>query len=332
MVGFLAASYTIVDLHLAAQKAFLNDSGMVVGTMYSEDGKGTNCFVWKEGKLQKLPDIEEIYAINAKGQMAVAASNGRKPGIWFNGKLQLIPTDPNYRAPIDLPAGIDDRGRITNIYSRGSEGIYGISHWPDDYKAGTSLWGDGSIGGLPPPRPGAVAPDGSIAGTRGYGLQFRKSDKALAWFWQPGKPELPIGDANHQATPTCISRNHVVGGYYDDEVSSQKPFLWSAGEFIPLPTPAGSYSGGIVNGVNDRGEAVGEAIWGTKDDSGTRTQDHAVLWKNGKMYMLDDLIPSDAKLEIKLALAINQDGTILVLATPKDTHWPNKTLLLKPTK
>ncbi|MBS1728126.1 MAG: hypothetical protein JST51_15515 [Armatimonadetes bacterium] len=318
MIPLLAPSYTVTDLHFAAQSAIMSETGIIAGKMYSTDRGSTEAFVWRHGKLTKLPTIREIYAINASGQMAVQSDKGY--GLWNNGIVTLhSPGDT-----VGQPAGISDEGQITEIVSTGSEGMYNISVWPRTNPVAHSF--------EVRPRPGAVAPDGSIAGTHGYGLQFRLHDRPLGWLWVAGVKERPIGTAQQQAVPTCISRGHRVGGTFTMPGSVLPlPFDWADGNFRALPVPAGNSSTGHVVGINDRNECVGWCDWQQKIPNGIANVVHGFLWRAGIAYDLNDLIPADANLEIIGALGVSAKGEILASAKSRAYGWPTTLVILKPT-
>src|ERR1700722_1886667 len=84
------------------------------------------------------------------------------------------------------------------------------------------------------------------------------------------------------------------------------PVLWEKGEARALPTVAGDPDG-FVQGINDRGRAVGSS--GTCTNIAT----HAVLWKNDTAFQLPDLGPTGSD-----AYAINDRDQIVGYVTSPD--------------
>jgi len=314
VLSILLSSYTLLDLHIPPSSAVLNDSGVIAGKMYAESGMYA-CFVWKDGKLERLaPEIEEVRGINSKGQVAVQTAKGS--GVWANGKYQLVGEDLRTAAF----AGIDDQGQMIGEIGAGSEGVYSVVY---SWKPKPSSFGPGG------PRPAAVAPDGAYVGNYGGGRSLLPPTRPMGWLRTEDK-EIPIGDVDHQTEPTCISRNHHVGGTFSYKGSFEsKPFIWFNGKLQELPIP-GEQSYGKVVGVNDQGEAIGEAHWKVRTGEDLAYRDAIMYWKNGKYFFLKDLLPKNEEVEIIEAFAINNKGQILVHISPTKTHWIRSLAILTP--
>jgi len=84
--------------------------------------------------------------------------------------------------------------------------------------------------------------------------------------------------------------------------------LWHNGKKKTLPEISNWYSC-TPHGLNNRGQIVGCAEYVGSDDTGGRN--HAVLWINGKVYSLDNLIPAASGWKLEDALAINNAGQIV---------------------
>ncbi len=313
MLPFVVASYSVTDLHLDSDTGYLNSKGVVAAQ--AKAGNDKRCFVSKDGKAIQLPEnVLDVKGINSRGQVAVFSKEG--PGIWENGKMTLAPKDVGF-ATI---AGIDDKGNLLGWMDLGSEGFGAVHRWPDKLESGF----------FQRPYPYAVAPDGVMVGVSRQGLRVNLSNNANGWLWN-GKVQTPIGDAENKATPVCISANHIVGGSYRVGADHyERPFVWFNGQFSKLPLPDGEQQYGKVTGVNDFGTAVGYGDWLVKTPDGGAFLHKGLIWRNGKVQLLEDLLDSALNLEIRDAFAINNDGTILAAACPKDTHWPRTLVLLKP--
>lgn len=166
------------------------------------------------------------------------------------------------------------------------------------------------------------------------------------FLWRDGRM-LDVGSLGGTfGVPEALNdRGQVVGESYlaGDEVSH--PFLWEKGRMHDLGTFGGSF--GWAFGINDDGAVVGKAYFpgderwdafywsrGLMTDLGnlgctstaysinskgqiagtSRLADcqtvHAVLWQNGKIYDLNDIIPPGSGLELFETHQLNDEGVI----------------------
>jgi hypothetical protein len=312
-----AASYSVLNTDIEVAHAVFNDAGVIAGKRYSKGSpSGYQCFVWDHSRMTRLPDeITEVAGVNAKGQVAVITRRGA--AIWFAGKLTF--PDADFRG--GQPVGISYSGQLIGWVSTGSEGVYQVAVWP---KAATVTNHFG------PPRPAAVAPDGAFVGNLNQGRQSRLTTPQLGWMWLHNKA-ISLGDSVMQTTLTCISPLHRVGGScISGQTRYNKPFVWSNGVLTSLPLPSDVDSYGLVVGVNDRDEAVGEIDWQAKIVDGTANYHKVAYWHGGKLSILDDLLPADRNIELVQVYGINGKGQILASAQSKITHWPRKLVILTP--
>jgi probable HAF family extracellular repeat protein len=127
---------------------------------------------------------------------------------------------------------------------------------------------------------------------------------------------LPTLGGNNGQASAINNRGQIVGisetTVPDPGCSASKPgriispVLWEKGEARPLPTLVGDQDG-FVQGINDRGQAVGS--------SGTCTNIsiHAVLWENDTAIPLKDLGQAG-----NAAYAINDHGQIVGYVSSAD--------------
>src|SRR3984885_11004077 len=149
---------------------------------------------------------------------------------------------------------------------------------------------------------------------------------------------LPTLGGNNGQASAINNRGQIVGisetTVQDSGCAPSKPgkiispVLWEKGEVRPLPTVDGDPDG-FVQGINDRGQAVGS--------SGTCTSiaTHAVLWENDTAFQLPDLGRDGND-----AYAINDHGqavgyvstgtTIVASLWPNGTHSAVKNLGILP--
>jgi probable HAF family extracellular repeat protein len=147
-------------------------------------------------------------------------------------------------------------------------------------------------------------PDGEDVCAFGTGLTCRP------FLWRDGHMSaLPTVGGNNGQAAAINNRGEVVG-FAETAVSDSScpasfpskidlPVLWEDGKAQALPTVGGDPDG-IVQGINNRGQAVGY--------SGTCTTAlHAVLWENGAAFPLPDLGIERSN----IAFAINNLGQIV---------------------
>jgi probable HAF family extracellular repeat protein len=137
------------------------------------------------------------------------------------------------------------------------------------------------------------------------------------FYWRHGHMmALPTLGGNNGQASAINNRGQIVGisetTVPDTGCPPSKPgktispVLWEKGEVRALPTVAGDPDG-FVQGINDRGQAVGSS--GTCTNIAT----HAVLWENDAAFQLPDLgrVGSDA-------YAINDHGQIVGYVSSPD--------------
>jgi probable HAF family extracellular repeat protein len=154
-------------------------------------------------------------------------------------------------------------------------------------------------------------PDGEDMCTFGTKLTCRP------FLWRRGHMmALPTLGGNNGQASAINNHGQIVGisetTVQDSGCSPSKPgkiispVFWERGEVRALPTVAGDPDG-FVQGINDRGQAVGS--------SGTCTniQTHAVLWENDTAFQLADLGHPGGD-----AYAISDHGQIVGFVTSPD--------------
>ena len=137
------------------------------------------------------------------------------------------------------------------------------------------------------------------------------------FYWRHGHiMALPTLGGNNGQASAINNRGQIVGISETTEADSGcppskpghiiSPVLWEKGKVRALPTVDGDPDG-FVQGINDRGQAVGS--------SGTCTsiQTHAVLWENGTAFELPNLGRTGSD-----AYAINEHGQIVGFVSSPD--------------
>jgi len=88
-------------------------------------------------------------------------------------------------------------------------------------------------------------------------------------------------------------------------------FLWQKGHITDLGTlPGDFYSSATA--ISDRGQVVGVSL-------DVNFNPRAVIWQNGKIANINDLVPADTTLILQTGCSINAEGQIIGIAVAKGT-------------
>ena len=178
------------------------------------------------------------------------------------------------------------------------------------------IWENGRMTSLAPDlgTPGSEAHDLNCTGQVTGWMGIAPHIKSNAFVWHQGEvtvlPFIPGGFSS--AGDAINSRGDVAGlGWMFDKDANEdvrRAFAWIDGEMILLGTVPG-YPESSAKGINDDRTIVGHAFTNTS---------RAFVWKDGLMTALNDLVPPELGLNIKVANAINQTGQITGQATSPD--------------
>ena len=293
----------------------LNDRGQIVGGadtgVRGKDGEfDTFVFLWSNGtkhKINALPG-RHFYAagINDQGQIVGAYSARPQAGnftpfVYANGKLKLL----------GVLARNGGALAISEAYAVSNGGqIVGISNGQ------AFSWKNGKLRGLPMP-PGYTTATAFAVNSRGQaagsgvgpgGTMFRSH----ALLWQGNKVTdlgtLPgFGDTEAHG---INARGQVVGWTNQRRLGGSalfRAFEWQNGKMRDLGTLPGDIHDTRANAVNDRGEVVGRIVGRIVRKSNER----AVLWRGGRIYNLNNLIPPGTGWILQEAVALNNQGWII---------------------
>ena len=112
-----------------------------------------------------------------------------------------------------------------------------------------------------------------------------------------------------------VGENFIPGG------PNVQSFLWQDGVVIGLGTLPGDVGGSGANGINNRGQVIGQSCIDQNGDC------RAFLWQDGVMTDLNTLVPVDSSLYLYDAGGINSRGQIVGLGFDKNTFEPHGFLL-----
>ncbi|MHC4091031.1 MAG: hypothetical protein ACYSVY_12300 [Planctomycetota bacterium] len=289
--------------------------------------------------LGLLPDSHstEAFSINARRQVVGIADVPLRAFFWENGRLQDMGTLGGSWA---VAYGINNSGKVV-----------GLSTLPGDETGHAFIWKGGGLrdlGTLPNGTNSigsAVNQRGQVVGVA------ETSDAQVHTFlWHRGTGMLDLGslslggDPNDTRPRAINNRAQIVGSASDDE-GRKRAFLWDDGVMTDLGTLGGSQS--YAYDINERGEIVGDATTADELESyAVRWTDgqieslgtlgrwsearainnrgdvvgwseapdgyyHAVVWREGVLYNLNDLVAPGSGWLLVVANDINNSGDIV---------------------
>lgn len=322
--------YTIQDLGTlgGSTTAFgLNEQGWVVGG----SGVGpltSRAFLWLPSPALGLPagmndlgvlgsgDSSFARAINAAGSVVGSSlivpfpTDAHRRGFqWDAGTMTDLGVLPPWRT--STASGINDRGDIA-----GSVSTFGCRPvlWVPEARYGLAA----GINALPVPSgwDEGMARDVNHEG-QVVGLLISDCDAPISYhpyLWLP-EPAFGLGAGPHDLLPDApvdgfyavaeaINDLGEIVGYRALDLNRPEPLRWREGVAEPLPLPVESQTA-APHSINDRGWIVGHS-----GDENIGEPVRAVLWENGEVFDLNDLIPAETGWELEAATAINEWGQI----------------------
>jgi probable HAF family extracellular repeat protein len=135
-------------------------------------------------------------------------------------------------------------------------------------------------------------------------LKAAPGSPARAFLWQNGvRTDIGALVSGGSSVANAINESGVVVGEADIDTTGggRRAFRWQNGSLQALPTLEGRQAS--ARAINDEGVIVG---W-----SETSTAMHAVIWRNGQIADLNDLIDPRSGWVLRAAHGINPDGAIV---------------------
>jgi len=297
---------TVTSLATATSTAeinFVNNEGVAVG--YSLNGGAVE---WQNGTVTTLSGLVFADAVNDQGVVVggIYSYFGSTSAaiVWQNGAATKLATlGGTVTLDSEVANGINDAGQIV-----------GSSAAPGGLVE-ASLWQNGTVTSL------GTLPGGTGAGTAAdynstaaainasgqiVGSSWTSSGFYHAFLWQNGVM-TDLGTfvpGDHSFASDINNKGQVVG--YDEPASYEsKAFLWQNGVMTDLGTlPGDNYS--EAQSINDSGIAVGQAgIYANPSGN------HAVMWQDGKIIDLNNLLSPTSGWFLQTATGINDNGEIV---------------------
>ena len=273
----------------------INNEGMVLGT---DPGA-----IWQNGVASGLTGVWYADAINNLGQVVGTTLTGRAVE-WQNGTVQNLPTlGGTVSLYSEAANGINDSGLIVGA-SAAPGGLDEAVLWQNGVATnlGTLAGGDAQpVNGNYNSTAMAINASGQIVG-----FSLTSAGVYHAVMWQAGKiSDLGVFAANDQSFAIAINASGEVVGYDMPASYESKAFLWQNGKMTNLGTlPGDDYS--TAEAINSSGIIVGQAgIYANPSGN------HAVMWQNGKIYDLNNLVSPTSGWFLETADAINDSGEIV---------------------
>ncbi len=306
-----AYSITALALPTPSQSGYLtavNGSGQVVG--WSGVNGSSRGFLLQDGAGAVLPphrrDIDShALGINDRG-VVVGYSRGAftRGVLWKKGKPKLLKSLRGL--PYSTAHDVNDRGQIVGDASKGQGDLVPV------------LWKGSSARKLPV-LPGATRSLARAINNRGQIVGYSGSGQiSYACSWERGRiTKLPlVGGYTESSAEDLNEAGQVVGSVSQD--SAGPAVVWQEGLPSVLPGLGGPDAG--AKAINEAGLIVGIA----QLPSGVS---HAVLWREGQVYDLNDLIPTGSGWILESALNVNDQGWIVGTG---QLNFQDRTFLLRP--
>ncbi|MGI4791349.1 MAG: DUF3466 family protein, partial [Janthinobacterium lividum] len=328
----------------------LNDKGEVVGesiATHIDDGQAVgHGFVWKAGLMYDLGvthgyQTSTAFRINKNDQIAGTVENNGQPVTiktisracwWHSGAIHVLPLGP--LAVWDMAVGINDHCAIIGTLSLPMTRMMPVMH--------AALWRNGrlrDLGILPGfPSASAVAinaqEDIVCNSERFENVESQVRLLSRAYLWQNGKKtDLGLLPGCNSSRANKINDAGEIIGQCSAEtfarpIGPQRAFVWQNHHMVELNGLEGSVSSSPF-GINDLGDIVGIGSLPTpgvgfdmqsatdfpSPDDGSTNLDAltttAVLWRTGRAYDLNSLIPADSGWHLTSANAVNNRGQIV---------------------
>jgi probable HAF family extracellular repeat protein len=309
-------AYDVVDLGtLGGNQSFaldVNERGQTTGNARTTDGTLPLFAFFHDGDgmvpilpLQEGSRFSRGYAINDRGQVVGESDNDvPRAFLWEDGTARDLGTLGGRSA---VAHDVNDRGQVVGASSNGI--VTRPFLWEKErmLDLGTLRGTDDSFG-----RAWAINARGDAAGVS----RNRADTASQATLW-PRAPKggivalgsLEGGDQFSQAF-AVNARGWVVGESALSD-GSYRAFLWRAGAMEDLGTIEGFRFARAID-VNARGDVVGHAgpFYNFPTLGG-----RAVLWRNGELADLNDLIDPDSGWVLRSAEGISESGDVVGYGT-----------------
>lgn len=304
----------------------INNAGQVVGQYETGDFGVSRAFLYSNGVLTDLGTLggssSVALAINNSGVIVGASQSntGLQAFVYTAGAGMTNISPPGYGS---IALGVSDSGLVVGSYWNGNIGPWGFT-----YQNGTSLSPPNTttINGVF----GTIIPTAANASGVTVGKVIDPSNQFV------GQPYIANGQQGNvlpgvpgysSSRASGINAAGDVIGFTDN--GNSQSFLYSKGKMTLLGSLGGTFSGGVqVYGINSQDAVVGIAYnknteaWGYSNTPESSldyhvlggymtTGSHAVIYRDGVLQDLNDLIDPSLGWELLDARSINDSGQIV---------------------
>ncbi len=319
-----AGKYSVIDLgippgYTSTGGDAINDSNVVLfsaygGDPYSPTSPEKLSFIWRNGQRTHLsppPNYGSSHYVlgsdininsHVTGAFGTAFWN-EQAFLWIGGVTSILP----------LSAITSGGGRIND-----SDWIIGSL---DDGQSRDFIYRDGNVISLLESVPGATSISLADINNKGQvvGNWYNENDSIWGTFlWDNGT----VSEVKSSLSDYFISHINALNdsGYVAGNISKSDPglvavkaFIWRDDNMEIVPTPPGCRDT-YAWGINNRRDVVGYFM--KVNDGGGYTY-YPMLYRNGVVYNLNDLITDPARCVLSYAYKINNLGSIVL------TGWIN---------
>lgn len=280
----------------------LDEGGRAVGRTWKQEAVGVqnhHAVLWNVPSVPTdLGDNgvwSEARGISSTGLIAgrhdVAATH--RGALWTPQGRQTLPPLPGQ--PASEAYDVDDAGVAVGVSLISSTDVTAV-RW---------------VNGVPSALPGANGTSWALA-VNGAGRAVGQRDvwpERHAMLWEGANFTVLPDLGGDFAWATSVSTEGTICGGSFDSNSQIVAVLWDAESLhpVPLPNPPfGAYA--RVKDVNDQGIAVGEVCLSIECEPG---DNRAIVWRDGTVHDLNDLIPPGSGWTLFSAEAVNENGEIV---------------------
>ncbi len=333
-----APRYTITGIAMVPSSyghLAINQSGDIVGAVETKKVQKDCCgnaypilhaALWHQGTMTDLgslgPSESEATGINRSGQV-IGLYDGDRGFLWTQGKMQDLGTLGGLNC---TPKAINDSGQIVGC-SDIARKTFNSNGQPGDAISHAFVWANGHMTDLTS-QVGNVGPDQQTNATaiNDAGLIVGEVD-VNGTLWDHGRVSHPNMD--------YITAVNAHGHYAGDSLNQT---VLVAGRHIQKIGNAEGYGSGLttegslqVRTMNASDQIVGVEAWNSGRAQAEGGQGWAkssgFLWRAGKTWDLNSLIPANSGWELEDAQSINDSGWIVGIGKYKGKE---QAFLLKP--
>lgn len=330
-----ALRYNLTDLTLLAnldKVNGINNEGEILGTQY--DQPGCHGIIWRDGQKTDLgtyPGFVDTHPldINDAGQV-LCIGGTREPHninrtiqwfVWQERRTTAIGEPQSFIGPNEVMVAINSKGQVIGNTNPSNNPM---SDTRDDGKHSFGfLWDKGQKTMLGDLGGGTSVATGINASCQVVGVSLNQSKEVHGFLWQNGKMS-DLGPVGEHGGISINDKGDIVGDSPFDRVHSSHAFLLQSGRKTNLQTlnaldNALDYNS--ADSINNNGDIVGSSSGVLAIGHGS--EQHAVIWKNGHLYDLNDCIASKTSWILTAATKINDKGQIFAEGdnAARNSHW-----------